>query len=67
MIFISFLDLFSMADKEKKERIEGEKTILQKLEDEAFILKEMLEKEKSDRTLAVKDLQNHTDHELKSQ
>lgn len=59
--------MFKDGEKEKRERIEGEKAILQKLDDEAFALKEMVDKEKTERILAVKELRNHTDFELKSQ
>lgn len=46
--------------------MEGEKSILQKLDDESFALREMVDKERTDRILAVKELRNHTDFELKS-
>ena len=37
------LELFSVTETEKRERIEGEKSILQKLDDESFALKEVLD------------------------
>lgn len=66
MSFLSSAGLFKITDTEKRERIDGEKSILAKLDDEAFALKEMLDKEKTERILAVKELRNHTDFELKS-
>lgn len=36
-------ELFSLTETEKRERIEGEKSILQKLDDESFSLKEILD------------------------
>jgi len=36
-------ELFSVTEIEKRERIEGEKRILQKLDDESFALKEVLD------------------------
>lgn len=55
-----------MCDVEKTERIEKNKEILQKLDDEAFALKEMLEKERSERVIKTKELRDYTDYELKS-
>lgn len=58
--------LFSLFDIEKRERIEKEKEILLKIDEEAFVLKEMLDKEKTERILKIKELKNNTDFELKS-
>ena len=52
-------------ENEKRERIERDKDILQKLSDESFNLNEKLEKERSERVFKTKELRDHTDYELK--
>ena len=58
---LSWIALFITCAEEKKERIEGEKMILSKLEESATALKDKMVIAKAERIANVQELRAHTD------
>lgn len=67
VICLLIVVLDQLIETEKNARIEGEKDLAQKILDEAYKLSEDLEREKTERILRVKELNDDTKYELKQQ